>query len=69
MITVAYDPVLKRPGCAFVQVALGASIGNEDLSRMDGWLTSPTPDMRLFPLANREQVETLIAITNLANPS
>ncbi len=68
MTTIAYDPVLKRPGCAIVQVCLNATIGNEDLGRMNNWLTAPTPDMRVFPLASREVIEALIALNNQANP-
>ena len=68
MITIAYDTVLKRPGCAIVQRALGATISNEDLGMMNGWLAAPTPDMGLYPLENREQIEGLIAFTNKVNP-
>jgi hypothetical protein len=68
MVTIAYDPVLKRPGCAIVQRSLGATIGNDDLHRMNGWLLSPTPNMAVFPLADQGQIEVLIAITNKENP-
>ena len=63
-VTIAYDVELKRPGCAIVQRALGGSISNEDLHRMDNWLTAPTPAMRLYTLTDRDQLERLIATNN-----
>ena len=64
LATVAYDVELMRPGCAIVQRVFGGSISNEDLHRMDGWLTSPTPGMKLYTLRDKDELERLIALTN-----
>jgi hypothetical protein len=60
--TIAYDTTLKRPGCVVVQRGLGATISNEDLHRMEGWLTAPTPDMKVYEVTS-EQIEKLVEIT------
>jgi len=62
-ITVAYDVELLRVGCALIQAATGATIGNADLMRFDDWLTAPTPGLRLYETTEQE-LESLIAITN-----
>jgi hypothetical protein len=68
LCTIAYDTDLRRPGCAIVQRALGATVPNDDLHRMNGWLTSPTPNMRVLPVASLDQFDQLVLITNAANP-
>jgi hypothetical protein len=61
-VTIAYDFTLKRPGCALVQAAFGATLSSFDLHRMDNWLLHPTDDMR-FVQVSKEQVEQLVQIT------
>lgn len=49
MKTILYDVKLRRPACILLQVAVGASVTTDDLSRFTAeWLTSPTPDMAKY---------------------
>jgi hypothetical protein len=61
-VTLAYDFTLKRPGCALIQAAYGATLSAFDLHRMDNWLLHPTDDMR-FVAVSKEQVDQLVEIT------
>lgn len=61
--TIAYDPDLKRPGCAVVQAGFGTTIPASALQRLHGWATAPTAGMRVF-LVSPEQFEQLVEITN-----
>lgn len=63
---IAYDTVLKRPGCVVVQAGMGgsSSIVSQHFDAVD-WLTYPTPDMKLFP-TTEEQIPTLVEITRQA---
>jgi hypothetical protein len=62
-ITIAYDFVLKRPGCALLQAAFGATLPAFDLHRMDNWLLHPTDDLKMYAIT-REQLDQLVQITN-----
>lgn len=63
MITLVYDPILRKPGCALLQAVYGATILPFDLHRMDGWLLAPTDDLKLYGVTP-EQLEHLILVTN-----
>lgn len=68
-ITIAYDMKLKRPGCAILQSAYGASIGHFELSKfdVDNWILAPTENMKLFTLKTEEELERAILITKEEN--
>ena len=60
---IAYDVTLKRPGCALLQAAMGASVPSDKLMEMsDQWLLAPTPDLKLYP-CTEEELEAIIQIT------
>jgi hypothetical protein len=63
LTTIAYDCTLRRPGCALLQAAYGATVSSFDLSRMDRWLLAPTDDLELYVVTD-EQLEHLILVTN-----
>lgn len=63
MTTIAYDLTLRRPGCALLQAAYGATVSPFDLHRMDGWLLAPTDDLKLYEVTT-DQLEQLVQITN-----
>lgn len=65
--TIAFDCVLVRPGCALVQVGLGATIPNHDLVRFNPgtWLTAPTENMAIYDVTP-EQLEILVERVNAA---
>lgn len=63
VLTIAYDFTLKRPGCALLQAAFGATLSNFDLGRMDDWLLHPTDDLKVYAIT-RDQLEQLVQITN-----
>lgn len=65
--TIVYDFKLMRPGCAIVQTTFGATIGNDQLTRMDGWLTHPTDDMRLATIRTPEEMERVVALNQEVN--
>jgi hypothetical protein len=62
---VVYDAVLKRPGCALLQAALGGTNGIADLFPLDSWLLAPTDDLRLYEI-NEGRLGQLITITENA---
>jgi hypothetical protein len=47
---IAYDAVLKRPGCVLLQAAMECNprIAHEFPS--ETWLLAPTPDLKVYPL-------------------
>ena len=65
--TIAYDPKLKRPGCAIIQAALGATIPRElfDKFPAETWIAHITPDLGLRPVT-KEQIEQLIEMSKEA---
>ena len=50
--TIAYDPELRKPGCAIIQAALGATLPRSHFHRFDpnNWIVHPTPHMALMPV-------------------
>lgn len=63
--TIAYDCTLKRPGCVLLQVALGATLSNEELIAnfdTEDWLLAPTSDMVVYPVTD-DQLKKLSVIT------
>jgi hypothetical protein len=62
--TIAYDVMLRRPGCAMLQAVLGCSVTPDALSRMlDAWLLHPTPDLKVYSVTE-DELEQLISLTN-----
>ena len=59
--TIAYDPQLKRPGCAIIQAALGSTLPRNQFDKFDShnWIASPTPGMALMRVT-QEQLDQLI---------
>ena len=64
---IAYDPVLRRPGCVLLQAVF--RVPHEVANRFppSTWLTHPTPDMRVYSLSG-DQLERLVEITKAAAP-
>lgn len=60
--TIAYDCVLKRPGCAIIQGLMGGTVSAFALQSIGHWLTVPTPDMRLYTVT-KSQLRQLVMIT------
>lgn len=60
-MTIAYDAVLRRPGCALIQAAFGATIDVSLYFDSKVWLLSPTPDMRLYEVTP-EQLAILVKL-------
>lgn len=66
---IAYDIKLMKPGCVIVQAAMGcggASFLQTNIAhKFDTchWLTSPTPDMRVYDIT-AGQLELLVRKTN-----
>lgn len=54
MPVLVYDIVLKRPGCALLQAALGGSGGVANQFPTEHWLLAPTPDLKAYSLSNEE---------------
>lgn len=56
---IVFDPVLKRPGCVLLQAVMGGTIPEfMELFDSYNWLTSPTPDMKCYPVTE-EQLQIL----------
>lgn len=64
-MSIVYDMKLKKPGCALLQAAYGASIGSFELQKFDAdnWLLAPTPDTKLYSLGTKEELEMAIKVT------
>jgi hypothetical protein len=62
--TIAYDCVLKRPGCVLLQAVYGATIDRFDMQKFpsESWLINPTPDLKVYPLTP-EILQQLVRIT------
>jgi len=62
--TIAFDFKQMRPGCAVVQRTLGATIGNDQLTRFDAgsWVSAPTPDMQLAALNSQDEMDQAISM-------
>lgn len=66
LCTLAYDTKLHRPGCVLVQAAAGATITNDLLGKyfdVDDWLLCTTPDMKVYPIEDEQQLKNLAFIT------
>lgn len=64
MTTIAYDPVLKRPGCVLIAAALGADTAICDRFDVRSWLLSPTDNMGVFEVTEA-QLDRLVEITGV----
>ena len=62
---IAYDCVLKRPGCVILQAAMGGSSAAASMFPVESWLISPTDNLSLYPVT-RGQLKTLIEMTKVA---
>ena len=61
----AFDPVLRRPGCPLIQATVG---GDRELVSQfppKTWLLAPTPGMGLYPVTD-DMVSALIALAERA---
>lgn len=47
---IAYDTKLKRPGCAIIQAAFGATERIAGLFPPEDWLVDLTSDMKLYQI-------------------
>lgn len=61
---IAYDPVLKRPGCAIIQAAFGCSGNLASLFDTEDWLLAPTENLGVFEVTD-EQLGKLPEITRI----
>lgn len=64
MIIFAFDIKKRKVGCALLQAAFGGNINNFDLQRfgLNNWTTTPTPDLKLYTVANQEELDKIINI-------
>lgn len=62
MAKIAYDTVLKRPGCVLIQAALGGDSRLASEFETKYWLLAPTDNMAVFEVTP-EQMKKLIKIT------
>lgn len=62
---IAYDPKLKRPGCAILQAAFGCDPAMSSHFDTEDWLLSPTEHMAVYPVTD-EQLVKLVKITEEA---
>ena len=63
---IAFDVTLRRPGCAIVQALYGADVAIIHRFDPNTWLTSPTPDMKVYEVKDEEMLEKLIVIVREA---
>lgn len=61
-VVVVFDLVLRRPGCALLQAALGGSPGIANQFPTRSWLTAPTPDMQAYQIT-QEDLKHLVTST------
>lgn len=59
---IAYDGMLRRPGCVLLQAAMGGDVAAAELFPVETWLLAPTPDMAVYTVT-REQLTKLVTIT------
>jgi len=62
---IAFDPVLKRPGCALIQAAMGCNPTIAQAFPSETWLVMPTDHMQVFE-ATEDQLVKLIAMAEAA---
>lgn len=65
---IAFDPKLRRPGCAILQTAFGGTIPSMTFGMKfpsETWLLAPTPAMGLFEVTE-EELELLAGIAQKA---
>lgn len=61
---IAYDAVLKKPGCVLIQAVMGGDIPDfAALFPSESWLLAPTPDMKLYTVTEK-QLTYLSAMAN-----
>lgn len=63
---IAYDYVLKRPGCVLLQAAMGCNPNIVHDFNYRSWLVAPTPDLKVYEVTD-SQLAMLIAITDKEN--
>lgn len=64
-MTIAFDTVLRRPGCILVQVGMGATIPSAlfgDTFPTETWLLAPTDSMKVYDVTERQ----LLQLANMA---
>lgn len=61
--TVVFDRKLKRPACVLLQAVFGGTVPNfQRYFPSETWLLAPTPNMRMYRVENKEQLEALSAM-------
>ncbi len=66
MYLVAYDIKQMKPGCAIIQVGMGATPGIAEKFDSRHWEVRPTPDMKVYS-TTPEQLAKLIQMTESAH--
>lgn len=59
---IAYDAVLKRPGCALLQAAYGCDPQLAHMFDTDLWLVGPTPNLACMEI-DASRLPQLVSIT------
>lgn len=59
---IAYDAVLKRPGCVLLQAAFGCCPTLTHHFETATWLLAPTPDLKVYEVTEA-QLAKLVTIT------
>lgn len=59
---IAYDTVLKRPGCVLLQASMGGDTHLAQLFETKYWLVFPTDNLQVYEVTE-EQLEKLVRIT------
>lgn len=58
--TIAFDCTLMRPGCVLLQASLGCPYLIAQAFDQSSWLLAPTDDLKVYPLANEDQLRELV---------
>lgn len=61
-----YDCDLKRPGCVLLQAAYEGTPSLAHMFPTESWLLAPTPGLKKYRIATRDQLNKLIELTNLS---
>lgn len=59
---IAYDTVLKRPGCVLLQAVMGGTVDVAKLFPAGQWVIEPTPNLKVYEVTE-EQLQMLVEIT------